>query len=330
MTVLEIAIAPGILNSELPVVTIQFVGGRDEDIVVVKGDATQTPVGTPALKIDIAGVPVDLLLDGLVLKVNGEDAAVALTLLTTAHNGGRDQLWKLNCHRRILVVVKDLYYALAVRRSRPLWLLIAAGDSLEFHPFKGMNHLDIEEPIRRVGSVVIGDLREAVDALPPQGWLESQSRHRDCEVKRWTQVSVLIDTDGQSWPDITLTRGSGWKPLSEAAMPLIERIILHHYTPGGTILRAMVAKLLPGEVILPHRDRHPSYHCSHHIHVPIKTNPGVRFIIDGRPYAMKVGEAYEINNQKDHNVMNKGDEEQIHLMFDYLPLNLIDNSSGVA
>ena len=46
---------------------------------------------------------------------------------------------------------------------------------------------------------------------------------------------------------------------------------------------------------------------------------GVRFMIDGRPYQLEVGQAYEINNQKIHSVMNKGDTDRINFIFDYLP-----------
>ena len=49
-------------------------------------------------------------------------------------------------------------------------------------------------------------------------------------------------------------------------------------------------------------------------------------MIAGRPYKMKVGEAYEINNQKTHSVMNKGVEERINFIFDYVPPKLIDAS----
>ena len=42
-------------------------------------------------------------------------------------------------------------------------------------------------------------------------------------------------------------------------------------------------------------------------------------MIDGRPYQFKVGEAYEINNQMMHSVMNKGDEDRITFIFDYVP-----------
>ncbi len=41
-------------------------------------------------------------------------------------------------------------------------------------------------------------------------------------------------------------------------------------------------------------------------------------MIDGRPYRLQVGQAYEINNQKTHGVMNKGTEDRITFIFDYI------------
>ena len=63
----------------------------------------------------------------------------------------------------------------------------------------------------------------------------------------------------------------------------------------------------------------PSFHHGHRIHIPIVTNPRVRFMIDGRPHQLQVGRAYEINNQMNHSVMNKGDEDRITFIFDYVP-----------
>jgi hypothetical protein len=53
--------------------------------------------------------------------------------------------------------------------------------------------------------------------------------------------------------------------------------------------------------------------------VPISTNARVRFTIDGRPVHMEIGQAYEINNQKAHSVMNKGTNDRINFIFDYVP-----------
>ncbi len=183
--------------------------------------------------------------------------------------------------------------------------------------------MDIDVPLRPLGEVDSAPLVESVLSLPRESWLENQQRQKDYDVHRQTESVVLIFTDGEGWPDITVTRESGWDKLQEAAVPLMMDIIKNHYKPGGTIIRAMAAKLLPGEVITPHRDSHPSFHHGHRIHIPIKTNPRVRFMIDGQPYKLQVGEAYEINNQKTHSVMNKGKEERINFIFDYVPPELI-------
>jgi hypothetical protein len=186
--------------------------------------------------------------------------------------------------------------------------------------------VDIDVALKPLGPVAVEGLREAILALPQPAWEENQARQQDYDVHRSTESVVLIFTDGSGWPDITITRESGWDLLAELAVPLMTDIIRRHYPPGGTIVRAMAAKLLPGKVISPHRDSHPSFHYGHRIHIPIKTNPRVRFMIDGRPYQMEVGQAYEINNQKSHSVMNKGNEERINFIFDYVPPELVDSS----
>ena len=42
-------------------------------------------------------------------------------------------------------------------------------------------------------------------------------------------------------------------------------------------------------------------------------------MIDGRPQTMPIGRVFEINNQKQHSVMNKGSEGRINFIFDYIP-----------
>jgi mannose-6-phosphate isomerase-like protein (cupin superfamily) len=42
-------------------------------------------------------------------------------------------------------------------------------------------------------------------------------------------------------------------------------------------------------------------------------------MIGGRPYRFEVGQAYEINNQKHHSVMNNGSEDRVTFIFDYVP-----------
>jgi hypothetical protein len=188
--------------------------------------------------------------------------------------------------------------------------------------------VDIGIPLRELGAVDIAALSERILGLDADAWMMDQRRQQDYDVHKRTESVVLVFTDGAGWPDITVSREAGWDLLADVAVPLMQDIIARHYPPGGTIIRAMAAKLLPGEVITPHRDSHPSFAYGHRIHVPITTNPRVRFMIAGRPYQFKVGQAYEINNLLPHSVMNKGSDGRITFIFDYVPAEKIDRGAG--
>jgi aspartyl/asparaginyl beta-hydroxylase (cupin superfamily) len=145
----------------------------------------------------------------------------------------------------------------------------------------------------------------------------------------------LLFTNGDNWPNIEVTKENGWDLLSEHVVPIMDQLLNEHYPPGGTIVRAMIANLTAGGIIKTHVDAHPSFHAGHRIHIPITTNARVRFMVEGRPNQLKVGKAYELNNQKTHSVMNKGKEGRLTLIFDYIPADhetfnatLVDNRTS--
>jgi len=179
--------------------------------------------------------------------------------------------------------------------------------------------VNIEDRLRDLGEVDSGALREAILAQEPGAWHEQQYRQQEYDVHRQTESIVLVFVRLEAWPTIEICKEPGWDRLAEVAVPVMHGIIARHYPPGGTIIRAMAAKLRAGGRIAPHVDSHPSFHRGHRIHVPITTNPRVRFMIDGRPHQLQVGRAYEINNQMSHSVMNKGGEDRITFIFDYVP-----------
>jgi hypothetical protein len=179
--------------------------------------------------------------------------------------------------------------------------------------------MDIDVPLRELGEFDSSALRDAILTQDESAWHEDEYRQSTYDVHLETQSIVLIFTDGSNWPNPEIVKEPGWDRLHEVAVPLMHEIINKHYPKGGTIIRAMAAKLLAGGSIKPHLDHHPSFHCGHRIHVPITTNPRVRFMIDGRPYQFQVGQVYELNNQKQHSVMNKGEEDRITFIFDYVP-----------
>lgn len=177
--------------------------------------------------------------------------------------------------------------------------------------------MDFDGTLRELGPV---DSQPLVDAILAQGeaaWKANPHRQQAYEVHTQTESLVMVFCDG--WPEMRVMRESAWDCLQETAVPLMHDIIEKFYPPRGTIIRAMAAKLRAGGIIAPHRDTHPSFAHSYRIHVPVTTNPGVRLMINGRPHKFQPGHAYEINNQKNHSVMNSGSEDRITFIFDYLP-----------
>ncbi|MFK7830657.1 MAG: aspartyl/asparaginyl beta-hydroxylase domain-containing protein [Congregibacter sp.] len=180
--------------------------------------------------------------------------------------------------------------------------------------------MDIGQALRDLGEIESQQLRDAMLALDEPLWREEELRQKKYqEVHYNTESLILIFCDHDDWPNIDVVKGASFDRLSEFALPLMHQIIATHYAPGGTIIRAMAAKLKAGKTITPHTDQHQSFHQSHRIHVPITSNNKVRFMIDGRPHRLEVGKAYEINNQKRHSVMNGGVDDRITFIFDYVP-----------
>ena len=186
--------------------------------------------------------------------------------------------------------------------------------------------MDIEVPLKDLGEYEIEALRQRILGLEDKDWLGNTYRQQEYEVHKQTQSIVMVFTDGAGWPNIEVRREEGWDLLASDALPLMQKILEDHYPPGGTIIRAMAARLGPGGIIKPHRDKHPSFHYGHRIHIPLTTNPRVRYMLEGRPYHMDVGRVYEINNQKQHSVMNKGEDWRVNFIFDYVPPSHIDRT----
>ncbi len=188
--------------------------------------------------------------------------------------------------------------------------------------------MDIDTPIRELGSVDSDALGQAILNQDEEAWREEKHRQQAYDVHRETESIVMVFVELDDWPTMTIKKEPGWDRLAAVAVPVMHDLIGRFYPKGGTIIRAMAAKVLAGGKIKPHRDSHPSFGRGHRIHVPIKTNPRVRFMIDGRPYKLQVGQAYEINNQKQHSVMNKGTEDRITFIFEYVPPEELGRAAG--
>jgi hypothetical protein len=88
----------------------------------------------------------------------------------------------------------------------------------------------------------------------------------------------------------------------------------------GYIMRAILVKLLRNSVIPPHIDIvGKTLVLGKRLHIPIITNEHCLFSVGDDVRNLKVGEIWEINNdKKPHGVSNNGNEDRIHLIVDWI------------
>ncbi len=96
--------------------------------------------------------------------------------------------------------------------------------------------------------------------------------------------------------------------------PYIQSILQNFKCP---LISVRVLRLRPGSYIKPHRDHKLGYEDGcFRIHVPIKTNPQVEFMLGGDLLRMQAGECWYTNVNCVHSVVNKGTTDRVHLVFD--------------
>lgn len=76
-------------------------------------------------------------------------------------------------------------------------------------------------------------------------------------------------------------------------------------------------RLTPGSIIKPHCDHDLAAEWGvARIHIPITTNPGVEFLLNGTPLVMVPGEAWYLRLADEHAVANRGATDRVHLVID--------------
>lgn len=174
--------------------------------------------------------------------------------------------------------------------------------------------------MRDLGPVDISPIQDLVLALPDNAWdgpedLAANYNKRGA-IRQGSHI-IFRFSNRQVTPFeySELSRWQGWaNPLlsvmQDAVRPYGYR---RHFFP-----RVMLARLPAGAFIPPHIDGDMKGFVPHKIHVPITTNQKTFFFVDGERYHFEVGRAYEVNNGVQHSVVNGGDMDRIHLLFEYL------------
>jgi hypothetical protein len=87
---------------------------------------------------------------------------------------------------------------------------------------------------------------------------------------------------------------------------------------GKRLGRAMLIKLPAKKSIASHIDRGHHLETCDRIHLPIITDDKVSFIINETVYPMPAGTLARINNNIEHSVLNKSENDRVHLVMDFI------------
>lgn len=171
--------------------------------------------------------------------------------------------------------------------------------------------------VRRLGPVDIAALKAAVEAIPEAQWdaenADKPNRFEALDVTR--HIVFRFVENFRDWrQSYDRPLWAEWRGLLE---PVLAQATADYGYARGVFPRVMLARMVPGGVIQPHRDANPAAKWPHKIHVPLQTDPGVIFHVDGIGYHLPEGEAAEVNNMGVHSVTSGSARDRIHLIFEY-------------
>lgn len=132
-----------------------------------------------------------------------------------------------------------------------------------------------------------------------------------------TQHSILKFSDKRE-KEIRYFNTDEWSRWRNLLLPVMEEATKPYAYKSGFYPKVMFAKLPVSSFILPHVDGDLRGHVPHKIHVPLATNHQSFFFLDKEKHHFEVGKAYEVNNGRNHRVVNGGTTNRIHLIFEYL------------
>lgn len=117
----------------------------------------------------------------------------------------------------------------------------------------------------------------------------------------------------QLYPDPAAEAPFADTPLL-ARCPGVKRVLAAFPCP---LLAVRFLRLGPGSAIREHRDYNLGFADGEvRIHVPVTTGPDVEFRLDGEPVDMAEGEAWYLDLNLPHAVVNRGSAPRVHLVLD--------------
>ncbi len=173
---------------------------------------------------------------------------------------------------------------------------------------------------RQLDQVDVSKIKTKVLAFTDEDWeAYSWRQNRLGSAQAKTQSIPLIFDEDFRHDDPTVLE-MFFELDCDTLLEAVFRTISDYYTGDGYVVRAFLTRLMPQGVIPPHVDGGYSLLHSRRIHIPILSSGPIEFTVGGEQRLMKEGELWEINNAREHSVVNRGDQERVHLIIDWVPI----------
>jgi hypothetical protein len=156
-------------------------------------------------------------------------------------------------------------------------------------------------------------LRADVDALTDEDWVPHfNTAYYEGD---WSGAALrsVGGQPGRLYPDPTATTAFADTPVL-GRCPGARTALAQFHCP---LLAVRFLRLGPGSRILEHSDLNLGFEDGEvRIHVPVSTDPAVEFRLDGQRIEMAEGEAWYLDLNLPHAVVNRGSSARVHLVID--------------
>ena len=170
--------------------------------------------------------------------------------------------------------------------------------------------------VQKLTSVDVTALKAIVSKVSESVWnREDSNKENAFDCFHHTRHIVFRFIEGMQDHRVSYSRQL-WPMWQGAIQPIMDQVVSEYGFAEPEFPKVMLARLSAGYGIDPHRDGAGSNLYTHKIHIPLFTNSGATFFVDGQSFHLEEGTAYEVNNLTTHGVRNDGKTDRIHLIFE--------------
>jgi len=187
--------------------------------------------------------------------------------------------------------------------------------------------MNFDGDLRKIGDIDVTRFAQRAAKITDADWTADAFRQKTYEVHKQTQtIQLIMDEDGRHRDPTYHSSYQTYKELLEPVETFIRRQFeqtlkakrLRKKHGRGYFIRMILVKLLANGSIPRHVDQGETLAKSHRMHLSIITNEQNLFSVGDTEVHMQPGELWEINNRREHGVVNGGSEDRIHLIVDYV------------